>query len=233
MKEEKIKEAFERVKQDIFDLGYFLQDIKLEIIDLKQKISQLNQKIEASAHNEEISTSNLASSTNQHIPADNSAHFLALESLKSQNKESSTGNGGVPADRQTIQQTDKQDKRFVQSRVATIETKDHTKEISEIMSKLKDIKEETKQKFKALTPQEFLVFSTIYALEETGPVDYQKMAQKLNLTQSSIRDYIQRLLKKGIPLIKDKVSNKKILVKLSPELRQIATLETLIKLREI
>ena len=66
-------------------------------------------------------------------------------------------------------------------------------------------------KFKRLTEQELLVFSKLYQLdEEMGHSDYKTLSQKLNLTESSIRDYIGRLIKKGIPVVKNKINNKNI-----------------------
>jgi Mn-dependent DtxR family transcriptional regulator len=80
-----------------------------------------------------------------------------------------------------------------------------------------------------------LVFSTIYQLEEHYPegVEYSQIALKLKLSPSSIRDYTQKLISKGIPLVKEKVNNKKILLKISSELKKIASLQTIIQLREL
>jgi DNA-binding Lrp family transcriptional regulator len=80
-----------------------------------------------------------------------------------------------------------------------------------------------------------LVFSTIYQLEEAFPegVEYKQIASKLGLSESSIRDYTQKLMGKGIPVDKIKLNNKKILLKISSKLRNIAQLETIIKLREL
>ena len=78
------------------------------------------------------------------------------------------------------------------------------------------------------------VFSTIYELEEQGfIVDYNILSEKLNLTESSIRDYVLRLIKKGIPLGKNRENNKKITLSISRDLRKIASLETIHKLRAI
>ena len=47
------------------------------------------------------------------------------------------------------------------------------------------------------------------------------------------RNAIQRLIKKGVPLIKNKENNKKILLSISSELKKIASLNTIIQLRAI
>ena len=129
--------------------------------------------------------------------------------------QSSTGNEGVPTDRQTIQQP----------------TKSQSEHISEL---LKEYRTELMLKFKGLTKQEFKVFSAVYILEQEGnrQVSYSLLAQKLGLTESSIRDYIMRLERKGIPVDKTKINNKLVILKIKPELKQLSTLENLSKLRE-
>mgnify|MGYP002682888005 FL=1 len=97
-----------------------------------------------------------------------------------------------------------------------------------------NLKKEVRLKFKRLTDQEFSVFSTIYQLsEENGYTDYKNLSIKLGLTESSIRDYIGRLIKIGIPVEKTKIKNKSIRLSISPNLKKIATLPTIFKLREL
>ena len=58
-----------------------------------------------------------------------------------------------------------------------------------------------------------LVLSSIYQLEDQGYlVDYPLLSSKLSLSQSSIRDYIQRIINKGFSLSKEKVNNKQIIL---------------------
>ena len=79
---------------------------------------------------------------------------------------------------------------------------------------------------------EMKVFSLLYSLEEKGElVDYRLLASKLELSESSIRDYIGRIMNKGIPIIRERVNNKKILLKISLDLKKIATLDTILQLR--
>ena len=99
---------------------------------------------------------------------------------------------------------------------------------------LDNIKKEIRLKFKRLTDQEVLVFSTLYQInEETGPTDYKTIAKKLGLTESSIRDYIGRLIKKGIPVDKKRINNKIIQLSISQNLKKIASLPTILQLRDL
>ena len=104
----------------------------------------------------------------------------------------------------------------------------------EILESLDNIKKEIRLKFKRLTEQEILVFSTLYQLEEeNGYTDYKTISDRINLSESSIRDYIGRLIKKGIPVDKTKVNNKTIHLSISKNLKKIASLHTILQLREL
>jgi len=111
---------------------------------------------------------------------------------------------------------------------------DWQKKAHQIFNSLDSIKKQIRIKFKKITPQEMLVFSTIYQLEEQQfVVDYSLIAAKTKLSESSIRDYVQKLVKKGIPVDKTKENNKKITLSVHPDLKKIASLNTILQLREI
>jgi DNA-binding MarR family transcriptional regulator len=243
MKEEKIKEAFFKIKQDMDNLGNQLNDLKQEIFQINGFMQQVNDEImQLKLENYQKISKNLVSNTSTH----NSTHLKKtsthpatptlpqeIEGLKEQNLIISTGNEGVSTDRQTNRQTVRQtgfNQNNIQKPIQT-----QISEASEILDSLDHIKKDIRNKFKKITSQEMLVFSTIYQLEEQDPegADYKKLAKKLNLSQSSIRDYVNRLIIKGIPIIKQKLNNKKIILHISPELKKIATLDKLIELREI
>src|SRR3989344_5534132 len=208
-----IKEAFQRAKQDI-------QSLKSEIHELKTALEELKISLQTdkptdrhtiSLQNQEKSQqTDIKTPTIQHInPTQNLNEPLKqpLYSLKSPNTTISTGNEGVPTDRQT--------------------------DVAGILTTLNIYKNELAQKIRALTQQEFLVYTTIVQLEEEGCiVDYPLIATKLKLTESSIRDYTLKLLKKGVPLIKTKENNKKIYLSIPSDIKRIITLQNLMLLRE-
>jgi len=223
-----VKDAFQKVKQDIdflkeqfFSLKEMLESTNKDLMSLKEmtlllssQIQEITQKITPSAP-----TNNLQIQT---VPADTPTDNLPFNLQKPQKLPFSTGNGGVPADRQTNQQTDRQ----------TIEPS--LKDAFEILNSLDSIKKEIRNKFKRITDQEFLVFSTIYQLTENKEfVDYRDLSIKLNLTESSIRDYVGKLIKKGIPVEKTKINNKIIQLSISKNLKKIAPLPVIFQLREL
>jgi biotin operon repressor len=205
-----IKEAFSKIKEDI---NY----LKNEIYKLKIVINEI----------QTTQTHNLTEITQQ---TDNQTHNQPIYSEYSQNTGISTGNEGVPTNRQTDTQTDQQTPSYTQ-----VQHKTDFKQANEILSTLDDIKREIRLKFKRLTPQEMLVFSTLYALEEqnTEEITYRALAEQLQLSESSIRDYINKLTKKGVPIDKIRQNNKTILLKISQDLKNIATLATIQTLRDL
>ena len=226
-----IRDAFKKVKQD-------MDSLKQEINSLKQELSQNNKKISeiiefltekktkfsidsplnTSTHNQENQTSVVFPST----------HNSSLEPLKHQILGISTGNQGVPTDRQTDRQTDKTPQNSLKNNVNSIEN------AFEVLNSLDNIKKEIRIKFKKLTEQELLVFSVIYQLEEEEEyTDYKTLSKRLNLTESSVRDYVGRIIKKGIPVEKSKIKNKTIILSISPQLKKIASLATILQLRDI
>jgi len=149
--------------------------------------------------------------------------------LKVENLVISTRNGGVPTDKQTNRQTD-----ILHKKKDFLENSFEIDQATSILDSLDNLKKEVRLKFKKLTDQEMAIFSAIYQIEEEkGYAEYKSLAERLHLTESSIRDYVRRLLLKGIPLIKEKTNNKEVLLHISQNLRKLTNLGTLIRLREL
>lgn len=167
-----------------------------------------------------------------------------LEPLYPQKTHFSIGNEGVQTDNPTDQLTNSHsssgdvfnnNRENANPSVHLYDTLSKFEKVNEILASLDDIKKEVRHKFKTLTPQEMLVFSTLYTLEDQKieEIGYFILAKSINLTESSIRDYINKLIKKGIPIDKTRLNNKKIILKISPNLKKIATLSTIMRLRDL
>ncbi len=231
---DEIKQAFQKVKTDMDFLFQELKNVKLELNKTQQEIGEICQileQINEKIHEKTPNTTSTQHSEKPTISTHPSTHDKPLEALKPQNMVFSTGNQGVPTDRQTDRQTD--NKHEIELKTEEI-TKDSIDDAAKILDSLDSIKKEIRLKFKRLTEQEILVFSTLYQIdEETGPTDYKTIAKKLGLTESSIRDYIGRLIKKGIPVDKKRLNNKIIQLSISQNLKKIASLSTILQLRGI
>ena len=250
---ENLKEAFAKVKNDIFSLGNELYNLRMELSEVKNSILIFNESINNMkldlfdiqnmpsypTHNP---TQTSEKTTYPAIPSNTPTVPQEIRGLKQPNLDTSTGNRGVPTDRQTNQQTDNykgvydEESDFNPPEASLKKPlKTQIQDAEDLLNSLDNLKKEIRLKFKTITNQEMLVFTTIYQLELEFPegIEYRHIATKLKLSESSIRDYVQKLIGKGIPVDKIKLNNKKILLKISSKLKNIASLETLIKLREI
>jgi len=221
-----IKKSFKKVKEDMNAFQqelFFLKSELSESREIMAEICEIVQRLEEK--------SNYLSTTYPHsIPTDSthsSTHDYHFKPLNQQNMPISTGNQGVSTDRQTDRHIDRQ---------TDINKKntDSIENVVKILDSLDNIKKEIRLKFKRLTEQELVVFITLYQLEEEqGYADYKTISNKLNLTESSIRDYIGRIIKKGIPVDKTKINNKNIQLNISPQLKKITTLPAILQLRKL
>jgi DNA-binding MarR family transcriptional regulator len=223
MEDNLIRQAFSRVKHDIIFLQQEILNLKNEFSEIKSLLQSLNEEIKTLKNPE---NQDFKASTLRHINTHSSTVPQEIRGLKTPNLGISTGNGGVSTDRQTDTSTDKKQEKSVESDILRA---------SEILDSLDLLKKEIRLKFKRITAQEMAVFSTIYQLEEENPeqTTYKNIANLLKLSESSIRDYVQRMVNKGIPIKKKKLNNKKITLSISQDLKKIATLPTIIQLREL
>ncbi|MGV8151824.1 MAG: HTH domain-containing protein [Candidatus Nanoarchaeia archaeon] len=234
MEKEEIKSAFLRVKQDITGLKSDITELKDLVLNLYQEIDSLKlvktSEIPLLPSSTLIKTDSSINPTLSNTPTHNPTLPQEIGGLKSQYLDISTGNEGVPTDRQTHQQTNQQMRN---TPISDIE--DHIRSAGLILESLDSIRKEIRLKFKHITSQEMTVFSTIYQLEEADSptVTYNKIAKILHLSPSSIRDYVQRIISKGIPINKEKINNKQVVLSIPKDLKKIASLSTIISLREL
>lgn len=215
-----IKEAFGKVKQDIATLQHEMQQTNQQIQRVQKTLADLSQQIASIQQ-----TNTLQIPTNQQ----------KKKVLTEQYGQISTGNEGVTTNQQINQQTNQHTGNegvFPQEQIPTLQQKD-LNELSTIVSSYQEVQKQLRNQIKTLTKQEFTVYATIYQLQLEGIiVDYPTIAQRLHLSEISAREYILKLLKKGIPLIKTKHNNKKILLSIPTAMTQSASLPTLLALYE-
>jgi len=100
---------------------------------------------------------------------------------------------------------------------------------------IEEIKADLNKVFLSLTNREFKVFMAIYSLEEqhSSPTTYSELAQNLDVSASSIRDYISELIRKGAPIKKEKSRNGVAYVSVLPEFKSLNLISKLIAFRSI
>jgi len=227
-----LKEAFQKVREDMEFLYSEMTLLKSGLATLNQELFEISQKISDLDNTESKRLVSTQEYGNETTPTGSSTQNHPLEALKTKNMPFSIGNEGVPTDKQTNRQTNQQTEKtlnFPESR-----KENSIENAARILESLDSLKKEIRIKFKQLTDQEVLVFSTLYQIdEETGQADYKTVSMRLNLSESSIRDYVGRLIKKGIPIDKKRVNNKSIILSISPSLKKIASLPTILQLRDL
>ncbi len=226
-----IKLAFEKVKQDIDFLNNEILELKISINEFKLLLNNIKPPPKNTTTIRQLNSTKSVTSTDN--TTDNTTVPQEIGGLKPLNLDSSIGNEGASTDRQTDRQTDNSTYKYTEDTQKSIES--NIKQASEIFESLDVLKKEIRLKFKHLTSQEMLVFSTIYQLEEQNynQITYKQLSKHLKLSESSIRDYIQRMTNKGISIKKHKINNKQIQLSISSELKKIASLSTIIQLREL
>jgi DNA-binding MarR family transcriptional regulator len=237
---DQIKRAFQDVKQDIDILKQEVSSLRNSMVEIRQRTIELSE-IMVKLYSKITPTHQ---DQNKITPTLIPTHNNTLKPLNDQILGISTGNGGVPTDRQTDQQTDRhigntlispQNYSQIPPSIPVAKFPENTlNNASKILESLDNLKKELRLKFKRLTSKEILVFSALYQLdEEQGHSDYRMLANRLNLTESSIRDYIGKLIQKGIPVEKKRINNKTIHLTVSEGLKKMASLSTILKLRDI
>lgn len=238
-----IKEAFHKVKEDIQSLREDILNITQELKTLREEINRTFNPTDRPTDSQTIPTMKPTMT----VPEQTEATFLPtmtptienkepLYSLKSQNTDISTGNRGVPTDRQTNQQTDRQSTEFalIPHPQEIMDPLTKMDQVAQVLNSLDALKKDLRRQFKQLTEQEMLIFSTIYQLTDQGiEVDYPLLAEKTRLSESSMRDYTQKLIRKGIPIQKVRENNKKVTLSIPTEFKRMATLDTILSLRNL
>ena len=94
-----------------------------------------------------------------------------------------------------------------------------------------NIKSEIKDIFSRLTKREFLIFLTIYQLEdEKNLVTYNIIAHYLKISPGCVRTHITNLVRKGIPLTKTKINNRVAVLTIDSNLKALNLKQALINM---
>ncbi|MEK6926561.1 MAG: helix-turn-helix domain-containing protein [Nanoarchaeota archaeon] len=234
---DQVKEAFQKVKEDISLLKYeidllnfSLDEVNKSLFEVRDTLKLLRISVLKPQSPVKINPTHqpFFSTQSSIIPT----HQQPIRPLKPQNLPLSIGNEGVPTDKQTNQQTNQQ--THFSQKESILSLKNPIENAANILDSLDTLKKEIRLKFKRLTEGEILVFSTLYQLDEQeGYADYKSLASKLGLTESSIRDYVGRLISKEIPIEKKKVNNKNIQLTISSNLKKVASLQTILNLKDL
>ena len=214
--DDKIKASFEKVKKDIEFLTEQIIVLRTELEEIKQ--IKTNFRHESSTGNDGVPTDRQTDT-----PTSNRFPTLVDETFSPAYLIPTHIPTQTPTD---VQQTDT---KLQQSNTYSNTSYNQAKELTELVNTLKN---DLKTRFRTLTKQEFHIFSMLFTVDKTQKsVTYRDPALKLSLSESSVRDYIQKIIKKGIPIEKEKINNKVTILKIPEEIRNISTLDNLLRIR--
>ena len=98
---------------------------------------------------------------------------------------------------------------------------------------LKILNNEIKNFIVSLTDKEFLIFLSIYQMEDelNRPVTYEDISKKMKISLFSLRNRIGGLIFKGAPINKEKLHNYKAMFSIKQEFRDLKIIDKLLDLR--
>jgi len=148
--------------------------------------------------------------------------YRFISEIKDNNKpffKSSTGNNGV---NNNHQQSSTMNNNTQQSQT-----------MPNIQSTISELSKKLNFTFQNLTDREFSVFISVFELEKTIPeVTYTDLANKLNISEPTIRNVVNRLISKKIPLQKNRFFNKKVSLSIPKDLHDLNLISKLIKVHQ-
>jgi len=195
---EKIRNSFLKVKQDIDSLKTQLNEVKALFEELQKRLKSPGQTL-------------TFSKTSSNPPKETS----------------SIGNEGVYADMHADMQTCMHSFNRHSTDIHAYKQTNSTLTFSKIKEPSKkwaslDLPQ-IDSLFLSLTKGEFLVFLTIYQIEEDikRGVSYLELSRHFSLSEGCIRTYISQLLKKEAPITKIRLNNKLTLLSIDKDFRSL------------
>lgn len=226
MDEELLKKAFGKVKEDISSLNQRLENIENSIKFLINQNSSRNNdnpsdSIPKPINNAQNPQNKVLSSGNEGVQSIN--HSTINQSITNQSHNLSAYSRQI---KENYDDKNEINENRVLKRLSTDQSL-----INQSLS-IQSLKKDLESRFSSLTNQEFMVFLTIYQLEEDSgrPVTYTDLANKLSLTSGCIRGYVSAIIRKGLPLNKLKINNRTLTLSIKPDFKELGLKERLINL---
>lgn len=216
-----LKKAFTKVKEDISSLNDKLNRLENAINQLivqnnKQNPLYFKENSPKTAQNTQIRQS---SSGNEGVRSIN--HSTVNQSFNNQSHTKHSIEQYIP--QISTNYTKKQETNQSFNNQSPI-NQSHTKHSLNTQSlNIQSLKKELEERFNTLTSQEFLIFLTIYQLEEdySRSITYNDLSNKLSLTSGCIRGYVSSLIRKNLPILKSKINNRTLTLSINPDFKDL------------
>ena len=97
---------------------------------------------------------------------------------------------------------------------------------------MEQLKEDLENGFKRLTDREFSVFLALYELDKIKEeVTYPEISLRLKITEATIRGYINSLINKKMPILRERYLNGKVSLSIKKEFKQLDLYQKLLRLK--
>ncbi len=224
MNEDTIKQAFSKVKEDINSINNRLDRLEAQIQEVLTNISgnPLNSS-EFSRFKPSSAQIQKSSSGNEGVQSIN--HSTINQSFNNQSHTKHKFDGYEPQIKENYDDKTPSNQSLINQSLSNHSTNIHSLNVQ-------SLKKELESRFNSLTNQEFLVFLTIYQLEEDlgRSVTYSDLSAKLSLTSGCIRGYVSSLIRKKLPVIKSKINNRTLTLSINTQFRDLNIKERLTNL---
>ncbi len=202
----KIKEAFERVKDDI-------NELKKEIIDQKKQIYSLKNEIKDFLVIKKENKDNL----------DLKEISIGNEGVYNDEQRWTTMNND--AQRSATMDNDEQPFTTMNDEPSLFSKR--------LKSTVKSLDQALTFKFRTLSDREFSVFVALYEIVKKVPeTTYLELAEHLSINETTVKVVVNRLIGKGLPIKKERFLNKKVSLSINKDFFDLNLLEKLISLRQ-
>lgn len=196
------------------DFVLFQEKVKNSFQKVKEHISGLEAEIKQ----------------NKSILEDLKDSFESFKSahLTTPKEEVSIGNQGVANSQQQPTDDNRQQQTMPKSPEKTLNSQQQP-----TLSSLSELKQTLDSAFQTLTDREFSVFMALYSLDREGVTDigYYELSHQLNIAESTVRDFINILIRKNIPIQKDRFFNRKVSLSVKEEFKHLDLYQTLLRLK--
>src|SRR3989338_377511 len=222
----------QQISARIEDFKHFNQDstrnpAKTPILESSTGKNGVNQSINQQAINQ--STSNQALKHTSETPNNT---FLDQSSTIRQDNQSITNQSPVNQSPITKKKEENSDFKLSKGIISENFFKKITKQEAiqeQKLETIKSFKTNINDIFRNISKQELRVFLTIYQLEDDKiEATYATVSQQIKLSESCIRGYISTIIKKGLPLSKQKLNNQKTVFFIIPEFKSLGLKSKLI-----
>ena len=208
MDEKILKKAFVKVRSDIENLNNRLENIENTLnLLISIKNNQKNTKNDGS------------SSGNEGVRSIN--HSTNNQSITNQSRAEHKIGQYTPQISHNYDNLERSDQSLSNQSLSNQSLSKHS--LSTQKLNIQSLKKDLENRFNALTSQEFLVFLTIYQMEEDlkRPVTYNDLSERLNLTSGCIRGNVSALIRKNLPLTKAKINNRTLTLSIKSDFKEL------------